>query len=138
MVNLSLAQKQRLFVLSKMVATVYFIAAVDAGKIKIGRTRNISKRLSALETSSPVPLTLMHTVQYDDELEQRIHQHLGKYRSHGEWFHADKPVVEFVRNAKKEGIPWLVSQVGDAAPRWMAYTDSDHARHVASVNELTH
>lgn len=119
MVELSLQQKQRLFVLSHCLMTVYFIAAVDAGKIKIGKTTNIQKRMAALTTVSPVELTLLHTVQYDARLEKRIHDHLKEYRAHGEWFHADKPVLDFIRNVKKEGITWLVNRVGDAPHHWM-------------------
>jgi hypothetical protein len=119
MVQLDLVQKQRLYVLSHCLTTVYFIAAVDAGKIKIGKTTNIQKRMATLTTMSPVPLQLVHSVQYDNNLERRIHEHLKEYRAHGEWFHADKPVLEFVRNVKNKGIEWLVKRVGDAPDYWM-------------------
>lgn len=119
MVELTLQQKQRLYVLSNCLMTVYFIAAVDAGKVKIGKTTNIQKRMASLTTMSPVELTLLHTVQYDARLEKRIHVHLKKYRAHGEWFHADKPVLDFIRNVKNEGITWLVKRVGDAPDHWM-------------------
>lgn len=119
MVDLTLQQKQRLYVLSNCLMTVYFIAAVDAGKIKIGKTTNMQKRMATLVTMSPIELKVLHTVQYDARLERRIHNHLKKYRAHGEWFYADKPVLDFIRSVKKEGIPWLVSCVGDAPVHWM-------------------
>jgi hypothetical protein len=128
MVELDLVQKKRLYVLSYHLTTLYFIAAVDAGKIKIGKTKHIHKRLSTLMTASPVPLKLLHSVQYDEGLERRVHNHLKKYRSHGEWFHADKPVVEFVRNVKERGIQWLVSEVGDAPANWMTYSEEIYAQ----------
>lgn len=116
---LSLEDKKRLYVTANALTTVYFIAAVDAGVIKIGRTNNIDKRLATLRTFSPVELKLVCTVNYDDGLEKRIHQHLKEYRSHGEWFYADKPVLDFIRGYQQHGIVWVVERVGDASPYWM-------------------
>ena len=119
-IRLSLDQRKRLFVLHNCVTTVYFVAAPDAGLIKIGKTGDMEKRLSALANGSPVPLELICTVQYHDDLERRIHRHLAEYRAHGEWFYADKPVLSFVRSVRDKGIAWVVQEVGDEYFNWAA------------------
>lgn len=118
--KLTLEQKRCLFVLHNCVTTVYFVAAPDAGVIKIGKTGDMDKRFSALSNGSPVPLRIICTVQYHDDLERRIHGHLRDYRSHGEWFYADKPVIEFARAARDKGIKWVVDTVGDEYYNWSA------------------
>lgn len=117
--DLTIKQKKLLYAASFCLTTVYFIAAVDAGKIKIGKTVDIKRRLSSLSTASPVEITLICTMDYDDGLEVRIHQHLKEHRSHGEWFYADKPVLDFIRNYKQNGMRWVIAQVGDSEKFWM-------------------
>lgn len=118
-ITLTLEEKKRLFVVSYCMTTVYFIAAPLGGVIKIGKTTDMKKRLSTLSTMSPVPLEVISTVQYDDNLEARIHRHLKDHRSHGEWFHSDEPVLEFMRGVRDGGIEWVVGEVGDASGLWM-------------------
>lgn len=117
--KLTLDEKKLLFVARHSLTTVYFIAAVDAGKIKIGKTVDLKKRLASLSTMSPVDVTLVCSVDYDDGLEGRIHRHLSEYRSHGEWFHADPFVLDFIRGYRDGGIRWLVEQVGESGEYWM-------------------
>jgi hypothetical protein len=117
--SLTLEQKRRMFVVYHCLTTVYFIAATDAGMIKIGKTVDLPKRFATLSTMSPVKLEIVCSVAYDDMLEGRIHKHLKKYRSHGEWFYADKPVLDFVRNVRDKGVEWVVSEVGEAPSHWM-------------------
>lgn len=118
-IELSLEDKKRLYVATHALSTVYFIAAPDAGMIKIGKTTNLEKRLATLRTMSPVTLEPICTIDYDDNMEARIHRHLSEYRSHGEWFFADKPVLDFIRCYRNQGLSWLVDKVGDAGPYWM-------------------
>lgn len=116
----SIEDKARLLIVHRNLSIVYFIAATDVGLIKIGRTVNLKKRFISLQTSSPVKLDVVHSIQYDYDLETRIHEHLAEYRAHGEWFQACKPVIRFIRAIKDNGIGWLVEQVGDAGPNWDA------------------
>jgi hypothetical protein len=117
--NLTLLQKQQLYVFRHSLTTVYFIAAPDVAMIKIGKTVDLKKRMATLRTMSPAPLELACTIEYDAGLEARIHQYLKKYRSHGEWFHATKEVVDFMRGYCDEGIHWVVARVGDCPGCWI-------------------
>lgn len=118
-VDLKPEDQKRLFVATYALTTVYFIAAVDAGMIKIGKTRDMKKRMATLRTMSPVGLEVVCTIAYDDSLEKRIHEHLKEYRAHGEWFYADKPVLDFIRGYRENGVRWVVDQVGEAGHYWM-------------------
>jgi len=118
-VELSLMDKKRLFVARHALKTVYFVAAPDAGMVKIGKTIDLEKRFANLQNMSPIPLKVACQIHYDDGLEYRIHQHFKEYRSHGEWFCADKPIVDFMRNYRDKGIRWVIEQVGDGPDNWM-------------------
>lgn len=122
-VKLTLEEKKRLYVVAYSLTTVYFIAAADAGMIKIGKTTDLNKRLATLRTMSPVPLEVACTISYDDRLEWRLHTHFSKYRSHGEWFYAEKEIVDFMRGYKDKGIQFVVDTVGDSGSFWMNSRD---------------
>jgi hypothetical protein len=66
---------------------VYFVQA-DNGLTKIGCTRNIINRFSALKTSSPCDLKIVGFVNSADQytLERKIHTYLSDKRVRGEWF----------------------------------------------------
>lgn len=117
--DLSLMDKKRLYVAQYALVTTYFIAAPDVAMIKIGKTVNLAKRLAAIQSHCPVQLQVACEIDYDDGLEGRIHKHLKEYRSHGEWFHAEKEVVDFMRGYRDNGIRWVVDKVGDSAGLWM-------------------
>lgn len=110
--DLSKKARNRVDILAPKMTWIYFVASVDAGAIKVGRSRNVLERMSSLTTSSPVPLTLVAMVQYRPQLEHEIHAHLSEYRKRGEWFHADEPVIELARIAKREGLRGVVKEIG--------------------------
>ncbi|MCO5072050.1 MAG: GIY-YIG nuclease family protein [Rhizobiaceae bacterium] len=68
-------------------ASVYIIRAGDY--VKIGKAGNVAKRLASLRTSSPVELTLLHTISDHDghALEKTLHSQFAHLRAQGEWFH---------------------------------------------------
>jgi len=80
---------------------VYFILNEDSNAIKIGRARDVTKRLKALQTSSPAHLKLLKTIQTEGseaaaELEQSLHKQFWDLRLAGEWFRADTSLQEYV------------------------------------------
>lgn len=117
--GLTLEQKKHLYVFQNLMRTVYFVDAPGTGVIKIGKTSDLEKRMTTLQTMCPVRLQLLMTIQYDDDLERRIHNHLADYRAHGEWFYACKPVKDFMRAYLDGGIQWLVDTVGPAPEFWL-------------------
>lgn len=64
---------------------VYFIRS-SAGPIKIGRARNVERRLATLRTHSPVTLELAATQPGDHSTEYLYHALFAEHRLHGEWF----------------------------------------------------
>jgi len=80
---------------------IYFIFNADSNAIKIGRAKNVSKRLQTLQTSSPAALELLKTIPVEglaaaQALEIRLHEQFQQLRLNGEWFRADTTLLEYV------------------------------------------
>jgi hypothetical protein len=116
-VNATAEEKEKIIKYSLEVYSTYFMAAVDAGLIKIGRTRSMKKRMLTLSSQSPVPLKLVASVAYDANFEKRLHFYFKDLRSHGEWFKADEPLLEFLRKLKRD--PKSAAEQVDA--HWLAH-----------------
>lgn len=68
---------------------IYFIAAPEVGRFKIGRTGAFDVRFSALQSSSPVRLEPIYIGSGPPELEKlcrTIALEYGFVPQHGEWF----------------------------------------------------
>lgn len=75
-------------------ASVYFVRSGDL--VKIGHSLNVTKRLSALQIGSPVPLELWHVVKGQRSLEKELHERFSADRAHGEWFRVSPAITEYV------------------------------------------
>ena len=75
---------------------VYFISTLDESTIKIGYTKNISSRLSALQTGSPVKLILKGWLYGSSVDEKNLHSKFKKFRLHGEWFDFKKDIKKYI------------------------------------------
>ncbi|MBD1871821.1 GIY-YIG nuclease family protein [Cyanobacteria bacterium FACHB-471] len=80
---------------------IYFILNEDSNAIKIGRAKNLAKRMNALQTSSPAKLRLIKSVQVEGskeahELEQSLHKQFNEIRLSGEWFKAEANLLEYI------------------------------------------
>ena len=73
---------------------VYFISG--GGLIKIGVTINPKQRLSALQIGSPLPLCLLAVMPGGPSLEADLHKRFQGLRVHGEWFHPDSLLTDFI------------------------------------------
>lgn len=68
---------------------VYFIT--NGVHVKIGKSKDIQKRLASLQTGSPLPLELLGFIPCSDEKERTwteamIHEECLDQVVHGEWF----------------------------------------------------
>lgn len=72
--------------ISRRASSAYFIEATGTGLVKIGYATNLAARFSALQTSSPVKLKLLGSVEGGAEVEGELHFRFAAHRSHGEWF----------------------------------------------------
>ena len=83
---------------------VYVIGSPGMNIVKIGWTTNLSQRIAAIRTMSPVPLDILWSTPACDGMEYGLHGHFAALRSHGEWFRfTDEDPVEAVRRAVESG-----------------------------------
>jgi hypothetical protein len=76
---------------------VYFVQAVGTTRIKIGKTKNIEKRLRDFrQQQQPFPLRLLRVESVDDmhAVERAYHVHYAACRVHQEWFELPPEVLE--------------------------------------------
>ena len=76
---------------------LYFIRA-ETGHIKIGVSTKPMKRLSGLQTASPIPLVLLGLVNCVDARkdEARLHEHFAHLRTLGEWFAPGQDLLDYI------------------------------------------
>lgn len=85
---------------------VYFIATQSGGSIicKIGFTGgNVWERIRQIQACSPLELDLFGYFGGTLRLERRFHETFAPVRLHGEWFHADGKLYDFI---------WRLSECG--------------------------
>ena len=80
---------------------VYFVLNRDSHAIKIGTAKNLRRRLTSLQTSSPAKLELLcsiklKSVEIAKELEQSLHQKFSDIRIRGEWFKAERELLNYI------------------------------------------
>lgn len=87
----------------------YFIVAPDVGMVKIGKAKNLKKRLATLRTGCPVPIEVRAAVRFTEGLEGWLHDALKDKRRDGEWFVYDEEMAEVVMCAKHGGTNGFLS-----------------------------
>lgn len=108
---------------------VYFIQEVPDGAIKVGYTaRNPEKRLNDLKTGNSRSLSLLGSIEGDEELERRLHRLFAQHHKNLEWFHPDPFVVETISQLLYGKVPPEVErQLYDIIPcppekeRWLNF-----------------
>lgn len=70
---------------------VYFIQEGERGPVKIGRAKDLLKRIETLQIGNSRELKLIaklpcQSERQAHEMEQRIHRRLARFRVRGEWF----------------------------------------------------
>ncbi|MFJ2191606.1 GIY-YIG nuclease family protein [Kitasatospora sp. NPDC087861] len=66
---------------------VYAIGSSSSPLVKIGITKNLSRRLLQIRTMSPLLLSVIWQHETEDlQLENKLHRHFADRRKHGEWF----------------------------------------------------
>lgn len=76
---------------------IYFVQAGEFGSIKIGYTNDLARRLGALQTGCPHPLTVLGVIDPGEpEMEMALHSKFSQHRSSGEWFAPTEEIVEYI------------------------------------------
>lgn len=78
---------------------VYFIQAGEAGPIKIGWTKSVPARFSALQAGNAEPLRLLAVLPGRISYERALHSRFAGLLIRGEWFRPDKGLLAFIREA---------------------------------------
>lgn len=86
---------------------VYFFRTWDSGKIKIGFTSNLSRRLDQLESACGERLDQVYAFVGDRDMEQMLHRHFAEERLHGEWFEPSGRLLKFLNWARSEALKKL-------------------------------
>lgn len=73
---------------------VYFARANDL--IKIGRARNVERRMAALRSQMPYDLTLLGVIPETAIPEGQIHELFSAHRARGEWFRPAPDLLAFI------------------------------------------
>jgi hypothetical protein len=73
---------------SKVIGYVYFIRHQKSGLIKIGRTKNLERRISIFTKRLQSPIKLVHSIQTlnYEKIELAFHRYFDAKRKMGEWF----------------------------------------------------
>lgn len=79
---------------------LYVIARDDNKALKVGRSKNVNKRLKTLQTSSEVKLKILKVYTDCGYLEKEIHDELKRRGQHigGEWFKYNQKTFDIVEN----------------------------------------
>lgn len=65
---------------------VYLIGSPGSSLVKIGRSDDVARRFLAIQSMSPLPLTVMWSTPGGADLEMFLHRAFARRRRHGEWF----------------------------------------------------
>lgn len=103
---------------------LYFVGCRDSGMVKIGITKKLKARMSALRNNSPVPVKLFHTICVYPDVERDMHERFSESRQHGEWFKLTDDINRCIESLKSRqvsdwipgsGIPSIEDMIEDMA-----------------------
>ena len=75
---------------------VYFVEAGDSGKVKIGTSMHIRKRIHELQGGSHEPLRLLLSIEGGHSIESEIHKLYKAERIGREWFSKSGALAQFL------------------------------------------
>lgn len=113
---------------------VYAIGNPKSDFVKIGRSKNTSQRLTALQPSSTFKLGVLWTTDGGCVLENALHRHFHGRRVHGEWFRFAEPDrIEIISSAAlmlKAELPDVTAVLArlDAEAARVAAEDAERVR----------
>lgn len=111
--------------------TIYFIQSGKDGPVKIGKTRNVQRRMNELQVASFHELHLLHYFKADAFIEGAFHEALADHRIRGEWFAAE-PALEILREITPLGFDDIIHLI---AQRITARDEAFHEKRLADYAE---
>jgi hypothetical protein len=82
---------------------IYFILLPELNAVKIGRAKDVTKRLNSLQTACPVKLKLLKTEDFKEgeealKAEKRFHAQFSHLQMEGEWFRYEDDLKTYLDN----------------------------------------
>lgn len=89
---------------SRAVEHKYLYAMECAGFVKFGVASDVGKRLSGIQTGTPLAVTVLAKIYCDTRIEKHLHRHLRALRVRGEWFQRSQRVQELIDLMSKGNV----------------------------------
>lgn len=82
---------------------IYFMQAGDEGPIKIGKAKDVKKRLAGVQTGNPFKINLLLEINAGDAwmdgfIEDLLHKKWRDFRLEGEWFAPTTGLYDYISN----------------------------------------
>jgi hypothetical protein len=84
-------------IIDGMDSYVYFVGCADVELVKIGRAKDVQKRLVTLQIGCPLELRLLAAFGGGISSERILHQRFAEDRARGEWFRRSRLLDELIR-----------------------------------------
>lgn len=80
---------------------LYLILDTSSKKLKIGRSKNVQKRLKQLQTSNSGSLSLLFTLKGEGFREEYVHGMFSHLNTNGEWYEYDDSIIDYFKRKIK-------------------------------------
>lgn len=80
---------------------LYLILDASSKKLKIGRSKNVQKRLKQLQTSNSGSLSLLFTLKGEGSREEYVHRMFSHLNTNGEWYEYDNSIIDYFKREIK-------------------------------------
>ncbi|MEU3522186.1 GIY-YIG nuclease family protein [Streptomyces sp. NPDC006654] len=118
-----------------MSSYVYIMGSDEWPYVKIGRSKDPTKRLWFVQVGSPVRLSLLATFEGGQALEAGLHRYFERHRTTGEWFDLGDNAVERVSAAVSLGLGLLLARSDHRSQR--GHRNVTPAVHLMTGREFT-
>ena len=81
---------------------LYFIQGASTGRIKIGVSTDIRRRITEMQLSETVEVLL--EIDGDEKLESELHNRFKEHQAHGEWFYPSPDILNYVYHVSHSKI----------------------------------
>ncbi len=83
---------------------VYLIADTEKRWCKIGYSATPKKRISGIQTASPLKIEIISIIAGDTTDEKELHKKFKDKRLNGEWFKYDEEIINYIREQPQKSI----------------------------------
>jgi hypothetical protein len=80
---------------------LYLILDTSSKKLKIGRSKNVQKRIKQLQTSNSGSLSILFTLKGEGFREEYVHRMFSHLNTNGEWFEYDNCIIDYFKRKIK-------------------------------------